>query len=354
MRQVLLNNLAGRQTMKKHTVLECEKFFSQERGDLSQHKIRSCEKLTYYKLGETGQIIGEVNLKLGLGGERIEIAQITDVHLNFCLPDALEDDEVLHTKQCRHWLSGGESARSIIKAMDVGEYCDQTVVTGDTLDYLSAGAQYLTERLIFERDPEVMCTLGGHDATKEMETGEHDKLSEEELLAILKNFWIHDIFYYSKTLKDKIIVVGLDNGSSNRYFPHQIKALKNDIEKARKENKYILIFQHEPISTGDPKDTEIEPVFPINSEKPRIENLYNTHMCGPGTTDETTLEMYRLITQNADVIKGIFCGHLHSSYYTEIKAFDPSLQTESFIPQFVAVGNPYFGHIGNVVRIIIE
>lgn len=340
--------------MGKYGIAEREAFFSQGYGDLSQHKINPCEILKFYKLKQSGQIIGEVNLKLGLGGERIEIAQITDVHLNYCFPDALEDDEVLHTKQCRHWLSGGESARSIIKAMDVGEYCDQTVVTGDILDYLSAGAQYLTERLIFERDPKVICALGGHDATKEMETGEKDKLSEEEILAILKSFWIHDIFYYSKTLKDKVIVVGLNNGTSNRYFSHQIENLKKEIEKARKENKYILIFQHEPISTGKPEDCEVEPIFPINSEKPRIENFYNTHMCGPGMKDDISKEMYRLITGNADVIKGIFCGHLHSSYYTEIKAFDPIAGNDTYIPQIVALGNPYFGHIGNVMRIIIE
>lgn len=340
--------------MTKHSIEEINAFFGQEHGDLSQHKIKPCEMLKYYKLKNSGQIIGEINLDLGLGGQRVEIAQITDVHLNFCLPDALEDDEVLHTKQCRHWLSGGESARSIIKAMDVGEYCDQTVVTGDLLDYLSAGGQYLTEKLIFERDSDVICTLGGHDATKEMETGEKDKLSEDELLAILKSFWIHDIHYYSKTIKDKIIVVGLDNGSCNRYFDHQIEKLIKDIEIARKENKYILIFQHEPISTGKPEDTEIEPIFPINSEKPRIENFYNTHMCGPATKDDVTKEMYRLIVENADVIKGIFCGHFHSSYYTKIKAYDPIAEKETVIPQFVALGNPYFGHIGNVVRIIIK
>lgn len=340
--------------MGKRSLTEREAFFAQPHGDLSQHKIKPCDMLTYYKLGQSGQIIGEVNLNLGLGGERIEIAHITDAHLNFCLPDALEDDEVLHTKQCRHWLSNGESARSVIKAMDVGEYCDQTVITGDILDYLSAGGQYLTERLIFERDPEVICTLGGHDATKEMETGEKDKLSEEELLGILKSFWIHDIHYYSKTIKDKIIVIGLDNGSSNRYFPHQIDDLKREIEIARYEKKYILIFQHEPISTGKPEDCDVEPVFPVNSEKPRIENFYNTHMCGAGSKDEVSNEMYRLITQNADVIKGIFCGHFHSSYYTKIKAFDPTVGTETYIPQIVTLGNPYFGHIGNVTRIIIE
>ncbi len=337
----------------KRSIEERNAFFSQERANLSEHKITETEKYKFYKLRDTEQIIGEVNLDLGIG-DTVEIAHITDSHINFCFPDALEDDEVLLTKQYRHWLAGGESARSVIKAMDAAEYCDQTIFTGDILDYLSKGAQYLVEELIFKRDPSVMCALGGHDATKQMETGEHDKLSEEELLAILQSFWIHDVYYYSKELKGKIIAVALNNGTSNRYFKGQIENLKRDIEKARKENKYILLFQHEPISTGNPEDDAVVPIFPINSEEIRIQDFYNTYNYGPKCTNEVSNEMCRLIKGNADVIKGIFCGHYHSAYYTEVKAFDPVKKCEEVIPQIVTLGNPYFGHIGNVTRIIIK
>lgn len=337
-----------------HSIEERNRFFSQERESLSEHKIKQCDEIRYYKLKETGQIIGEIHMNIGLCGEKIEIAHITDTHINFCFPDALEDDEVLLTKQYRHWLSGGESARSVINAMDVGEYCDQTVITGDILDYLSKGAQYLAEELIFKRDPNIICVLGGHDATKQMETGEKDRLSEDEILSILQNFWIHDIHYYSKVLKDKLIVVGLNNGTSNRYFLHQVEHLKQDIEKAREENKYILIFQHEPISTGKIEDGDTVPIFPVNSEDIQNADFYNTYNFGPKMQDEVSKEMYRLITANADVIKGLFCGHYHSSFYTEVRAFDPALGSVVYIPQIVALGNPYFGHIGNVTRIIVE
>lgn len=33
---------------------------------------------------------------------------------------------------------------------------------------------------------------------------------------------------------------------------------------------------------------------------------------------EDTMKLYRLITENADVVKGVFCGHWHNEAYTEI------------------------------------
>ena len=63
-----------------------------------------------------------------------------------------------------------------------------------------------------------------------------------------------------------------------------------------------------------------------------------------------------LITENADVIKGFFCGHRHSAFYTEIKATytDEKGIHNATIPQWVEPGNPYLNHVGMVTRIIIR
>ena len=76
------------------------------------------------------------------------------------------------------------------------------------------------------------------------------------------------------------------------------KHLHNPILPGGFQGKNILIFQHEPISTGDPKDAETEPVFPINSEKPRIENFYNTRNQDVQALAEE-LEFYRKNTAQA-------------------------------------------------------
>lgn len=331
---------------------ERERFFSQEKEPLDLG-ITENKLFKFYKLKETGQLISEFTLKSNLGGEIIEIAQITDIHLNYCLPEDLENEELKHTHKCRTWLAGGESVTSITKAMDVACLFDQTVITGDILDYLSCGAMMLTKKLIFERDPKIICTPGGHDATREMETGVKDKLSPKERLKILEKEWIHDIYYFSRILKNKVTVVAMYNGMG-MYYPKQIEFLKQDIQKAREENRIILIFQHEPISTGNPKDYEVQPIWPVNRENIKTRNFYNSPIGNPDTKNKFTKEMYQLITESADVIKGVFCGHYHSAFYTEIKAMYAGGKYKSYIPQIVAMGNPYFGHVGIVTRIVIE
>ena len=332
--------------------LERERFFSQEKEPLDSGVSKN-NIFKIYKLKETGQLICQYNLKSGLGGEKIEIAQITDVHLNYCLPEDLEDEELRHTHECRTWLAEGESIQSITKAMDVACLFDQTVITGDILDYLSSGALMLTKKLIFERNPQAICVLGGHDVTKEMETGVKDELSPQERLKIVEKEWIHDIYYFSRILKNKVTVVALYNGMGI-YYPEQIEFLKRDIERARKENRIILVFQHEPISTGKPQDFEVQPIWPVNKEKIKTRNFYNVPIGNPDTKNEYTKEMYRLLTENADIIKGIFCGHYHSAFYTEIKAMSQDGKNQSYIPQIVAMGNPYFGRVGIVTRIVVD
>ena len=83
--------------------------------------------------------------------------------------------------------------------------------------------------------------------------------------------------------------------------------------------------------------------------------IYNGTV-GSGNMDEATAQVYELITQNVDVIKGIFCGHFHSMFYNEVKATytDGSGVHDAVIPQLIAPGNAYLGHAGRVVRIIVK
>ena len=50
-----------------------------------------------------------------------------------------------------------------------------------------------------------------------------------------------------------------------------------------------------------------------------------------------TVRLYRLITENADIIKGIFCGHWHNEAYTEIVASyeKNGVKIKKTIPQYV-------------------
>ena len=56
-------------------------------------------------------------------------------------------------------------------------------------------------------------------------------------------------------------------------------------------------------------------------------------------------KMYELITSNADVIKAVFCGHMRSDYYTEIKAKNAD-GTDNVIPQYVLTATHFDqGHV---------
>ena len=64
-----------------------------------------------------------------------------------------------------------------------------------------------------------------------------------------------------------------------------------------------------------------------------------------------TGEIYDLIVNNGDIIKGCFAGHLHSDFYTEIDAMAAD-GTYTAIPQYVLKGTIY--DEGNALRITVK
>ncbi len=306
-----------------------------------------------YVLGETGQIVFECTVNSGVPGDTVEIAQITDVHFNYCNKEDETDAEVMYTKECRKFMANGASVYPCDRAMEAAEFLDQTVVTGDILDYSTKGAAELAKKHIFNVDKNVICTVGGHDITKQMQTGRPDKLSAEELNNILKEFWPHDIFYKSKEV-GKVIVVGLHNGN-NHYYDCQVEQLKLDIEKARKANKIVLIFQHEPLATRRPEDNNYPAIMGFD---PHFINFYDEPWCQCSVKHKSNaadLAIYDLITKNADVVKGIFAGHCHSLIYIDMPASytDESGTHSAIIPQYILAGNPY-RNVGILGRIIVK
>lgn len=101
-----------------------------------------------------------------------------------------------------------------------------------------------------------------------------------------------------------------------------------------------MIFYHIPIATGDADAGLISPLR-VNSNTERDFSIFgNSHK-----TKDDSNKVYNLIVNNADVIKGAFCGHLHSDYYTEIIAKN-SDGTDAVIPQYILTGTPYDkGHV---------
>lgn len=308
--------------------------------------MRKTDKIDIYELEYTGQVICEVTIDSGLGGDEVIIGAIPDLHLNLSDITDAADPEVSYTDTCRLWCKGGASLPNAIPALQAASFCDQTVILGDTFDYISHGTLALTKNVIFKRYPEVICVLGGHDITKQMQTGKPDQLTLDERLALVQSVWPHDVHYVSKVVKNKVLCIGLDNGQG-KYLPCQIEKLKADIEKARCEKLTVLIFQHENIATCNASDTAV-PAIHVHDYKP-VCNYYDApKLIGrPDDKNEATLEFYKLITKSTDVIKGIFCGHQHNIFYTEI------LASGGVIPQYTLTANPYFKN-GTIGKIIVK
>ena len=323
-------------------------FYSQ--GKMPLNQITPNPYYTHYMLPKTGQAIFETTINTDLGGETVEIAVANDIHINYFTKEDESNEELMLTKKCRAYNADGAAVPSVIGAMDVGEFADQMVLAGDILDFMSAGTMEHTKKYIFDRNPGVLGAVGSHDFSRQVQTGVRDKTSSEYRMGLLNDFWIHDIHYTAKDIKNKVICVILDN-SLGTYYKGNAEKLKAEVERARKENKIILLFQHEPVSTGRPTDEVVDPYYDAYNGK---RNFYSGPLVFSKAKEmkEEDKLMYEVLKESTDVIKGIFCGHLHSLFYTEL-TFETE-EGKKVIPQYTCVGNTYFGYRGVVTRVFIK
>jgi hypothetical protein len=125
------------------------------------------------------------------------------------------------------------------------------------------------------------------------------------------------------------MVVTMDNWS-NVYTDETIPAkLSAAIAEAREAGAPVIIFQHVPIDGVNEQLVLAEGTF---AEENKVGNY------GAFKAEDTLSNtVYKLITDNADVIKGVFCGHIHSFEYNEIIGTDAN---NTVIPQ-IAIGGAH-------------
>jgi 3',5'-cyclic AMP phosphodiesterase CpdA len=304
----------------------------------------------FYRDKESGVIFREIEIDTGSHLPPVKICQITDIHFNALNDEDRKNPELAYTEQCRRWLSGGASALSCDRAMRFSEYADATVITGDVLDFLTSESINLTYRHIWDKYPDTIITTGNHDHRFNMQTRRPEATSLEYRIGILEKAWKHDLYYESRLIGGRVLIIALDNGR-DKYSEYQATRLKEDVENARKRGYVILIFQHSPISTGNPEDGQLKALKAYDGE---VWDFYKAIGFG---AEGSTLEVYKLITENADVIRGIFVGHLHSAFYSEVLG---SAKDENgcvigkTIPQVALEANVYDDHSGHVLKISVK
>lgn len=275
--------------------------------------------------------IQKIVINSGKGGEAVDVIQLSDLHFNYLnAKDYQEKNPTLMASvQNRTWLANGESVGQARKLLDYAAMADQIVVSGDTIDYLSHGAVELLHKEIWARVPDAIVTSGNHEIYQAMANDfrntivpmVNESLPLETRVNWLKSEWKHDYTYSSKVVNNKVMVIQMDNGQM-KFVDGQAERFAADVATARQKGYTVLVFVHVPVYTNNPSERR---VMAYNGNDPDRYDFYKNNsgdfVCKP--TDDpnsANAKVYSVLTNNADVIKGVFTGHMHSSYYTEIVA----------------------------------
>ncbi len=313
----------------------------------------------YYE-AETGVSVHDVVIDAGIGDE-VFIGHISDIHFNYCNQQDMDeaDPVLMSTLQHRVWLANGVTVENCRRCTALLDDADQMVFNGDTLDYLSHGSMELMQQEVWDKFPDAIATIGGHELARCMQGTVPETTTRAERIETVRAFWKHDIDYVSRLLKDKVLVVGLNNDlwSVNA---HALECFKADVALAREKGYIILLFAHEPICTCDPADEEVTAEHPSVLMPGDLSGFpkdfchgvtRGNPMVGSPKCDETTNAFYEVLVNSADVVCGFFAGHWHNEMYMEILAKTGDGR-DAVIPQFVKTASAYGK--GNVMRILVK
>ncbi|MBR5553172.1 MAG: metallophosphoesterase [Clostridia bacterium] len=307
----------------------------------------------FYQLNGAGGglVVGEVTFETGREGvDPIEVYQLSDLHFNYCNAQDFEEanPSIMATYNGRAWNKNGSSVPNAVRSLEYASQGDAIVVTGDVLDYMSWGAIELADKYIWDTYPNAMVTLGNHEITRRCQDNPAtpDPTTLESRQEILQDNWDHDIFYESKVIDDRLMLIQLDN-SNSCFWESQVEPFEADLALAREKGYDVFLFYHIPLATGNSKDTDI---YPIMRRDGYNYDFYNNYIGNPKTSGASKT-VYDIIVNNGDIIKGTFCGHKHTWYYTEILAKTASGEA-TVIPQVVIAGTPYDG--GHALKIIVK
>ena len=332
---------------------KADTFFQMEKEDI-------IKEANLYRIKENGLVVRRVFIRNEKMQEPMHILLLSDTHLStWNIRDFEEKNPcVLECIDKRRSTFRREDAlENTERIMSYAHLFDKVIVAGDVIDYLTWGAVDYIKRFIYDKAPDATILLGSHDVTRVMGHTLPDPTTLASREEIIQTVVKTDIYYHSEMLGENLLLISLNNGQS-RYTKYQAERLQKDIQKAKEQNLDILIFQHEPICTHNPKEKEITPLYISSTGSWYVTDTLNfcdySKRIGGAESDETTMEVYRMITENADAVKGVFCGHWHNTAYTEIigSFTEHGVKQEKIIPQHI--GNAAAYDKGHITVITVE
>lgn len=311
----------------------------------------------HYSMADSVKI-REITIDSGKGGDPVTVIQLTDLHLAAMTEQDLKNPTLFSTSNSRKWGANGSFAPNATKTLDYADSQDpdQIIITGDAIDYLSEGSLALLKSTVWDRYrdtdgrvDQVLVTLGNHDRVQKIQGTVDETISFEVREQMIADAWEHEILYTSRILKEKVMIIQMDNGTGT-FRDEQIPLLRADLALAREKSYTVLLFFHEPISTGSAKDRDVSASY-VGKGSCSSANFYTGETVANPYSQGTNGEIYQLIVNNADIVRGVFCGHLHSDFYTEIQAKTSDGQAK-IIPQYILTGTAY--DEGHALKITIR
>lgn len=342
-------------------------------------QLANRKAVRYLKVLSNGVRITETkikSLKSTTSGSPVKIAFFSDPHF---VGELTENDKTKQNLVDLYELRKNtfrNSTKVTPVSLDFGDLFDRTVIGGDLFDFYSEGNINLYKQTVADKYSNVLTALGNHE-TAEGFSGitPVTPTPQSEIYAVLNSnvFGFESIktsgtftslseaeayndIYLSHNLvtdasgNEKALLVMMDNQAYTYQFSElHYNRLNFYINYAKSHKIPMLIFQHSPISTG--RSSEVISTYDIitngngkgenwgTAASPALPgaNYHDTH-------NPMTNRVYDLIVNNADVIKGIFCGHVHNNVYTEIVAKN-SDGTSAIIPQYTIAGNYLYSNI---------
>ncbi len=272
-----------------------------------------------------------------------------------------------------------KAVQSVQTELEFASLFDQAMVLGDNVDFFTYGGLELWKRLVTDADPGLLAAVGFHDYVTYTINGrpeaEFDRKAAREFI---NRFYANDTVYASKVLGDKVMLIQLDNSRNGRYYWEDKihERLAADLAAARKNGWILLLFQHEPLYLNTyPRNAEgkydIEADKELCTRKGMVLLGANTEKVmnyapSAGFFDGSenrafsqvkgTQAVYRLITENGDLIRGIYHGHVHANYATRIRATAPGPEGKPVpaeIPQYSVMGSVFLDN-GFVLRLKVK
>ena len=313
-----------------------------------------------YRMKVTGTTFVEVDIEPFRPGPETQIVAWGDNHLKLANAKDEESENIMAAFSRRGSANPpGRGAQSLEREMELLPYFDGAAILGDNVDFFSYGSYELWKRMALDVSREPLVVIGYHDyVTHTINRRPQAEMPESVTIPVCKGYTPNDIYYATKLVGGRVLMVGMDaSKNANFYWDKGIhEKLAADVRRARENGWTVLLFQHEgqylntwakgADGTYDREaDRKLCSRHTMTGERWMDYSSYAQILADPKKAGYAqargTKAVYEIVQHNADVIRGVFHGHVHANYASWIQAKTPDGKSRP-IPQYSCCGSVFF------------